>query len=103
MAGHVVIGALTGLVLLAAHILVTGDPRTALAVWVIGGIAGALSSALWSSLAGDAKSPAADRRGSHSFSRAVRLSGAEARARPVPTPAARRPREAAHPAFRDQR
>lgn len=91
MSGHAVIGALTGLVVLAAHILVTGDPRTALAVWAIGALAGGLASFLWSALADRGDHPT--RHGS--LVPAVRPVGV--RARQIRRPKARHP-AAAQPA-----
>lgn len=49
MATHVVIAALSGLVLLAVFILTVGDPTRALGVWLTGAAAGGVVSALASS------------------------------------------------------
>lgn len=46
MATHVVIAALSGLILLAVFILTVGDPTRALSVWLIGAATGGVASFL---------------------------------------------------------
>lgn len=44
MATHIVIAALSGLLLLAVFILTVGDPTRAMAVWMTGAAAGGMTS-----------------------------------------------------------
>ncbi|KFI32856.1 hypothetical protein CG51_19655 [Haematobacter missouriensis] len=45
MAGHAVFGSLFGLLMLALHIMITGDPGRALPIWMVGCATGAVASA----------------------------------------------------------
>lgn len=44
MAGHVLIGSLTGLLLLMVYVLLVGDPSRAMPVWLVGCATGAVGS-----------------------------------------------------------